>query len=408
MSSETSPIVFCHGLFGWGERQLGGYPYFVCARRLERKEPDACPPFLFPSTGPISSIHDQACELFYQLKGGTINFGKDHSERFCHARYSRDYSGCGMYPEWSAERPLDFVAHSMGALVVRKLQYLLETGFFSREDGVDYGTSSRWIRSVTSVAGVHNGSTLTWILGADEDTGIARNDATALRLLTRLITRYAALQQRFSSLTEWYDLRLDQWGIERNGDLSGSLTRILEDPAFYASKDWALYDLTPNALEEFNAETREYADTWYYSYVTRSTVPLFFNLEFPVPYWTHFFLIPFAIKMAFFRPKSARWKKIITAKWHANDGMCPSWSQDIPKLGRDSSSIFPSQKNKSRNKRTPESLGSLESGVWHLVRRFRKVDHGEFAMIPHILRLGYGKRLYKKIVETILHVRKAR
>ncbi len=407
MSEESSPIVFCHGLFGWGERQLGGYPYFVCARRLERKEPGKYPPFLFPSTGPISSVHDQACELFYQLKGGRVNYGREHSERFAHARYSRDYSGQGMYPRWDAERPLDFVAHSMGAPVVRKLQHLLATGFFSAEDGVDYGTSSRWIRSITTVSGVHNGSTLTWILGADEETGIARSDATALKIFTRLVTRYAALQQSSKKLTEWYDLHLEQWGIERSGDISDSLKRLFEDPAFFSSKDWALYDLTPNALEEFNAQTREYEGTWYFSYVTRSTVSLVPGFDIPIPYWTHFFLIPFAFKMGCFRPKSARWKRVTDRRWRANDGMCPSWSQDRPKLGR-GAEVSPAAKGRSRSARSPESLAALGSGAWIMVRRFRKVDHGEVAMIPHILRLGYGTRAYRKIVETIIETRKTR
>jgi hypothetical protein len=30
----------------------------------------------------FSSLHDRACEIFYQIKGGTVDFGEEHSARF--------------------------------------------------------------------------------------------------------------------------------------------------------------------------------------------------------------------------------------------------------------------------------------------------------------------------------------
>lgn len=373
MTERPEPIVFCHGLFGWGAGELGGYPYFVCAERLIAELGDDAPPFLFPSTGPISSLHDQACELFAQLKGTRVNYGLDHSAKFGHARYARDYTGKGLYPEWGESRPIDFVAHSMGAPVVRMLQYLLETGFFSAEDETDYGTSSRWVRSVTSVAGVHNGSTLTWILGADETTGLLKKDAKAVRFVASLLERYEKLSRRYGKLDEFYDLHLDQWGIESGKSAASAVAALFETPAFVEGEDWAMFDLTPNSMERWNDALAEYPPTRYWSCSTRATVSLFGICDLPVPFFCHWFLIPFAFSMG---TKFER-------KWRANDGMCPTWSQSAP-------------------------MREGERGDWIALRRLSLTDHAEVAMLPHLWRIGGGKKLYRTIVSAIVDARNER
>lgn len=385
MIEPKSPIVFCHGLFGWGDHELGGYPYFFCAELLRKEEADSLPRFIFPSTGPISSLHDQACELFCQLKGTRVNYGGEHSLKFSHAQYSTDYSGKALYPEWDEDHPLDFVAHSMGAPVVRMLQYLLETEFFSAEDGVAYGTSARWIRSITTVAGVHNGSTLTWILGADKNTGLLKKNAVLVRFLARVLERYARLEARNGKLAGIYDLHLGQWGIAAGSSMKESIGNFFKSPAFVESEDWALFDLTPNAMEKWNPVLKEYPGTYYFSYVTRSTFSLFGVLELAIPVYTHWFLIPFSLAMGRYQ---------IDRRWHANDGMCPSFSQTHPHLGR-----LASMRKFSRKK-------EIECGVWYVMKKFRKIDHAEIAMLPHLWRTGMGKRIYRAIVRMISDTRK--
>lgn len=391
MTDPDAPVVFCHGLLGWGDHELGGYPYFVCAERLKKKMGDRLPRFIYPSTGPVSSLHDQACELFYQLKGARVNYGRAHSERFAHAQYSRDYSGKALYPEWDESHPLDFVAHSMGAPVVRMLQYLLESGFFSAEDGRDWKTSARWVRSVTTVSGVHNGSTLTWILGADETTGLLKKNARLVDFFAGLLDLYARAERKDPKLAEWYDLHLDQWGID-------SVDAMLDTPSFIESEDWALYDLTPNAMEKWNGLLVEYPDTWYFSYVTRSTFSLFGALELPLPIFTHWFLVPFSFLQCRYRAKSARWKGIIDSRWHANDGMCPSVSQAGPRLGRASGATRRRSDGKRRGQRRP--------GSWILMKKFGTVDHAEIAMLPHFWRIGRGIRMYRNLIRNIFRARK--
>lgn len=399
MIHNSEPVVFCHGLFGWGADKLGGFPYFLSVHRLLQKRRDL-PPCIFPSTGPISSIHDQACELFYQLVGGRVNYGAEHARKYGHAQYGRDYTGKAFYQQWDAEHPLDFVCHSMGAPVVRMLQYLLEEGFFSREDGRQYHTGSRWIRSITTVSGVHNGSTLTWILGVDPLTGKINKESSGLKILLGILERYARLQAKLPGVSRFYDLMLDQWGITPGALEREQMSRLLEDTAYIDSLDNALHDLAPNAMEKLNTRLVEYPDTWYFSYVTRSTIP-FGRIGFPVPYWTHLFLFPSALAMGMRRFPEEAIPKQYKRLWRANDGMCNAWSQDCPKLGRDRPA------RSARRSRRERKTGDWEKGIWHLVRRSRKYDHGEVAMLPHFFRRWALMRYYAGIFSIIDRVREA-
>lgn len=398
MTNSSDPVVFCHGLFGWGADKFGGFPYFLSVQHLLRKHADRLPPCIFPSTGPISSIHDQACELFYQLIGGRVNYGYDHARKFGHSQYGRDYTGKALYPQWDAEHPLDFVCHSMGAPVVRMLQHLLESGFFSREDTTDYATDHCYVRSITTISGVHNGSTLTWILGVDPVTGRINKESPGLRILVGILERYARLQAKVPGVSRFYDLMLDQWGIAPGKVEREQMNRLLEDTAYIDSLDNALYDLTPNAMEDLNRRLIEYPDTWYFSYVTRSTIP-FGHKALPIPYWTHFFLIPTAFAMGTRVFPEEAMPLRVQRLWRANDGMCNAWSQDYPKLGRDASS------RAARRNRRERKTQHWETGLWHVQQRSRKFDHGEVAMFPHFLRRRTVRRYFMGIFKVIDMIR---
>ena len=74
------PIVFIHGFLGWGPNEMGNYNYWggdsdICG--LLRNEGYQV---FEVSVGPISSNWDRAIEVFYQLKGGQVDYGKGHSE----------------------------------------------------------------------------------------------------------------------------------------------------------------------------------------------------------------------------------------------------------------------------------------------------------------------------------------
>lgn len=411
----NTPIVFCHGLLGWGEGELFGYPYFVSATELKKQLQDKVPPFIFTSTGPVSSLHDQACELFFQLKGGLTDYGEEHSKKFNHKRYSRfygdegdyclpeikekstKYGGKALYPEWNKENPLDFVGHSMGAPLLTTLQQMLADDYFNKCCGFNEHTDSSWIHSISTVSGAHNGSQLTWFLGADEETGALSSNSKVILFLCTIIKVYGMFQDRSHRKNYIYDLHLDQWDLENTKDYSKIFKKLADkNKNFYDGEDWAMYDLTPNSMEKHNTNIKEYKDTWYFSYLSKSTFSLLGFLELFIPFVCHIFLGPSALVIGNYKVKNERWKSVVK-KWHKNDGMCPTEGQKYPYIGRSESPKFVNV-FKSRNK------DNMQKGVWNIVNS-SFIDHAEPAMCPHKCMKKKDIKFYNNLIKIILDTR---
>ena len=157
---KSKNIVFVPGLFGWGPAELGGLLYWG----------DALAQFEgvfnthWAKCGPISSFHDRACELFAQIKGAQVHYGEKHSKEAGHDQTSRNYS-MGFVPDWSADNPVILIGHSAGAQTCLQLPQLVAGNFWK------CGSDARWIEAIVSIAGVMNGSTLTYLAGCDQTTG---------------------------------------------------------------------------------------------------------------------------------------------------------------------------------------------------------------------------------------------
>ena len=100
-------------------------------------------------------------------------YGKEHVDghhknQFYKIRYlkTRDAVTKRMYaypnglPGWSEGkvRRIHFIGHSMGAITVRHLQYLLQTGYFDEIAGQSKTDRSDIIASLTCLSGANNGS----------------------------------------------------------------------------------------------------------------------------------------------------------------------------------------------------------------------------------------------------------
>jgi len=121
---------------------------------------------VFAYVGPVSSLHDRACELFYALKGGIVDYGEAHSREYGHSRYGRHHPE-GLYPEWSAKCPLHFLGHSMGGPTITKMSALINRGFFGPQ------AHSDMIISVITVSALFRGTQIVYTLGERVDTAPA-------------------------------------------------------------------------------------------------------------------------------------------------------------------------------------------------------------------------------------------
>ena len=122
------------------------------------------------SLGPVSSTYDCAIETFYQIKGGQVDYGYEHSKKYNLIRRPEDKIYEGLYPQWDEENPVHLIGYSFGGLTNRMLLHLLNSTFNNGDKGgLDdselLGKSLKnWIRSITTMSTPHNGSTLSDIV----------------------------------------------------------------------------------------------------------------------------------------------------------------------------------------------------------------------------------------------------
>ena len=123
--------VFVHGLSGWGsyDEAYRRMPYWGMRggdlMAFLRGEGFAC---AAASVSPEGSAWDRACELYAQLAGVRVDYGKAHSEKYRHERYGRDFSGRPLIPSLGEETRLVLLGHSFGGVTVRLFASLLAKG----------------------------------------------------------------------------------------------------------------------------------------------------------------------------------------------------------------------------------------------------------------------------------------
>ncbi|HHQ1541287.1 TPA: lipase [Staphylococcus aureus] len=122
---------------------------------------------------PFGSDYDRALELYYYIKGGTVDYGAYHAEKFGHDRYGKTYEG--IYPEWEPGKKVHLVGHSFGGQTIQVLEDMLRNGV---SEEIDYqkkhggelptifkGGNYNMVSSVTTVATPHNGTFISDKLG---------------------------------------------------------------------------------------------------------------------------------------------------------------------------------------------------------------------------------------------------
>ncbi|CAG8740493.1 999_t:CDS:2, partial [Dentiscutata heterogama] len=158
------------------------------------------------SPGCGSSLHDRAVEIFYQIKGGRVDYGEEHARQYGHSRYGREYPG--LYPEWSVSKPLHFLGHSLGGVTIWKLQQLLASDIFPSH----YEPHPDMVRSLTAVSAPFKGSQGVYILGScTENVGLVRPFSFGA-WLSRLVHIYEYLDIKWLK-NSTYDFNCDHWNL---------------------------------------------------------------------------------------------------------------------------------------------------------------------------------------------------
>lgn len=165
------PVVLVHGFMGWGESDAidsGDRPYWgyhlVDHLKSEGYEVHN------PSLGPFAGAWDRACELWAYLYGGTVDYGKVHSEKCHHKRYGRTYKHGAIEDlgKTKAHKKIELLGHSFGGPTVKQFVELLSNGSAEERAGTDAkdlsplfkGGHGDIIHTMTTLDGVNNGTTL--------------------------------------------------------------------------------------------------------------------------------------------------------------------------------------------------------------------------------------------------------
>ena len=162
--------VFVHGLSGWGSYDEANkvMPYWgMFGGDLMEYLNDKGFDCYAASVAPSSSAWDRACELYAQLTGTVVDYGKAHSEKCGHERFGTDFTGRALIDSFSSEDKINLLGHSFGGATVRLFASIMEKGVAEEIAATpdaelsDFfrGGKGDWIYSVTTLAAPHNGTT---------------------------------------------------------------------------------------------------------------------------------------------------------------------------------------------------------------------------------------------------------
>jgi triacylglycerol esterase/lipase EstA (alpha/beta hydrolase family) len=364
------PMILVHGLFGWGPTELAEFPYWGSGASV----PSPLPRYL-AQVGPISSLHDRACELAYQIRGGRVDYGKQHSSEAGHARYGHGYPArTAFHPDWSAKKPVHLVGHSMGGPTAFVLQQLLADDFFG------WGSSADWVASMSSISGVLNGSTATYYFGCNQTTGLL-DERAAANFLGHAIEQF--VRATGGVFDRVYDFMLDQWGIPRQPDenLAGYVARIAASDMF-VGRDNGAYSLTIQSLLTENARCATHPSTHYFAYTTCQT----FKALLSPHYWPEPDMNPFMLPSSFYIGHTQFampfYKGFRSRDWWPNDGLVSVFSQQYPRIAGDH-----------RVHGTIGNRKSFDPGGWYY-QNIDDVDHIDIVALPQLNQIGWQKRFY--------------
>lgn len=329
-SEQTDPVVFVHGLLGWGERDnidaimpywgmtTGSITDYLGSKGYE------C---YAASVGPLSSAWDRACELYAQLTGTTVDYGAKHSEEYGHARYGVTYDK-PLFEGWGSTRAVNLVGHSFGGATTRLFLDILADGCqeeveAAKASGTEpspffEGGKASWVHSLTAIAAPHNGTTF---IESNSDL-----TAVAAELFTSM-----AKTLGISTFKNVYDFQLEHFGIYKNPDetIIETLDRVLNSD-FLAHNDNAFLDLTIDKALDINDGIEIQPNVYYFSYAGDQTITdIRTGNHTPSPaMWAMFW--PGSINMGKYYNKTTAGGVYIDKSWLPNDGMVNTVSALYP------------------------------------------------------------------------------
>ncbi|MBL4796062.1 MAG: hypothetical protein JKY50_01470 [Oleispira sp.] len=331
-----SPIILLHGFSGWGRDEALDFNYWGGIVDVQEHLKGHDFQTFTTASGPFSSSWDRACEIFAQIKGGTVDYGKAHSKNHGHNRFGKTFAG--FYPEWGevdndthAINKVHLIAHSQGGLDARILVQLLSQGHLEEQKSLVldeekfsllFNGNNDWVHSVTTLSAPHDGTTLA--------SSVFRLLPNHQEVLTYVSSMWSAMG------LPAYDWKLSQWGLERAEDegYDEFRTRVEGSRFWRATRDNAAWYLSPEGARETNGWVNAQPNVFYFSYGSQQTSEGWFNDDHEPDMGMFAIFRPFAKWMGEYTQDSPN-RVIIDKSWFPNDGVVNTISMDGPKNNSD-------------------------------------------------------------------------
>ncbi|MCD8858584.1 YSIRK-type signal peptide-containing protein [Staphylococcus gallinarum] len=295
------------------------------------------------SIGALSSNYDRAVELYYYIKGGTVDYGAAHAEKYGHERYGKTYEG--VYKDWQPGQKVHLVAHSMGGQTVRQLKELLRNGnpeeiAYQKEHSGEIsplyqGGNDNMITSITTLGTPHNGT-----VAADE----LGNEA----FIRQVVYDYVKFKGNTDSHS---DFGLNQWGLkQKEGESYLEYVKRVQNSKIWKTQDNGFYDLTTEGAAKLNANTSLNPNIVYKTYTGESTRPALFGRQ---KSDLNMFL-PFTLTGNVIG-------KTANTSWRENDGLVSVVSSQHP-----------------NNQAYVDATDEIQKGVWQVTPVRHGWDHVDF------------------------------
>ncbi|MBP5459437.1 MAG: hypothetical protein J6Y62_04685 [Clostridia bacterium] len=265
------PVILLHGMFGWGQQQATNkvIRYFGLWNKDIRKwfEEEMGVPCAAPSLGPFTSAWNRACEAYAQLKGGTVDYGKAHAEKYGMNRYGKTYDK-PLLPMWGELDEngnvikANLIGHSFGGVTSRMLAELIVNGSEEERAATDpddlsplFAGGHDWVHSITALAAPHNGM-----------TSVEGRVGDVMAQVCRLICDVGNVLD-VTPLRTLYDINLGMYGLTPE---MWDFKNVWKDKGYIDyltnKKDTLNYDLSLEGAKVANAKLPEQDHIYYFSY----------------------------------------------------------------------------------------------------------------------------------------------
>ncbi len=271
------PFVTFHGFAGFGEYELLNKvcPYFgFISTDIKKLYKSLGTDFYTPSMSGFTSMWDRACEAWAQIVGGTVDYGKVHSEKYGHARYGRTYPG--FIPDWGELdeegkiKKINVIGHSFGGPTVRFFVNMVVRGSQEEIDGTPAeelseffkGGHENWIHSCTTLASANDGISFLYAI-----------EKPAPYIAQALVAFLGGLNSIPAAAL--YDPQMEQWDLGcKPEERKWSKFRLDFKNAkrYYYSDDCCLKDLYVHEFRNRSADWKAFENIYYFAYSASTTV----------------------------------------------------------------------------------------------------------------------------------------